>query len=296
MGLSVCKRAAELTGDAQYLDEYRDLLVRVIDDLFDDVGSGTDADKRAVVREIDLLAPPIPSSRDPRDAAYCSPDSAEVFHAIAHSTDVFQADGFDVEQIHGEARTAFSRVLDHAGRARFGKMLLIKGVAGSGKTHLMRAFRNQVHGEHLGFVAYMQMSTRVANYARYILANLVDCWDRPYWAPVIPAPAVSCLSDSLAQELPKGLLDRLMDEMLPDADLDVLINHCADALLARPKFKGAHSDVLRVLLYLQRRDPARRARVLKFLRCEPLGPWDEHAHRAGALALGDRQRCARPAR
>ena len=76
MGLSVCKRAAELTGDTQYLDDYRDMLVRVLDDLFDDVGSGTDADKRAVVREIDLIAPPLAPARDPRDMAYCSPVSA----------------------------------------------------------------------------------------------------------------------------------------------------------------------------------------------------------------------------
>jgi hypothetical protein len=274
IGLSLCQRAAELTGDPQYVDDYRDMLVRVLDDLFNDVGSGTDADKRAVVHELDLLAPPLTPARDPRETAYCSPGSAEVFHAVAHGNDVFSPDLFDIEQIHAEARTAFSRVLDHAGKGGAGRMLLIKGVAGSGKTHLMRAFRNQVHGEQQGFVVYMQMSTRVANYARYILANLIDSWDRPYWGEVIPDPAITCLSDSLARELPKPLLDPLRDEALPESELDTVVNRAADALLGLAKFKEAHPDVLRVLLYLQRRDPARRARVLKFLRCEPLGPWD----------------------
>jgi hypothetical protein len=274
IGLAVCKRTTELTGDAQFTEDYRDLIVRVIDDLFDDIGSGSAPDKQAIVRELDQLAPPRAPERDPRDAAYSSPASAEVFHAIAHGADVFMPDPFDVEQIHGEARTAFSRVLDHAGTGRFGRMLLVKGVAGSGKTHLMRAYRNHVHGEQLGFVAYLQMSTRVANYARYMLANLIDSWDRPYWGDVIPDPAITCLSDSLARDLPAALLDQLRDEALPDTELDPLIDRSADRLLALPKYAKMHSDVLRVLLYLQRRDPARRARVLKFLRCEALGAHD----------------------
>lgn len=274
IGLAVCKRTTELTGDTQFTEDYRDLIVRVIDDLFDDIGSGSAPDKQAIVTELDQLAPPRAPERDPRDAAYSSPTSPEVFHAIAHGADVFMPDSFDVEQIHGEARTAFSRVLDHAGTSRFGKMLLVKGVAGSGKTHLMRAFRNHVHGEQLGFVAYLQMSTRVANYARYMLANLIDSWDRPYWGDVIPDPAITCLSDSLARDLPAALLEPLRDEALPDAELDPLIDRSADGLLALPKYASVHSDVLRVLLYLQRRDPARRARVLKFLRCEPLGAHD----------------------
>jgi hypothetical protein len=274
IGLNLCKRAAELTGDQQYVDDYRDLLVRLLDDLFNDVGSGTSADKDAVVHELHRLAPPVTPARDPREVAYCSTSSAEVFHAVAHGAEVFTPDLFDVEQIHSEARTAFSRVLEHANGARFGKLLLIKGVAGSGKTHLMRAFRNQVHGEHLGFVAYMQMSTRVANYARYILSNLIDSWDRPFWGDVIPEPAILCLSDSLARDLPKSQLAVLRDDELPDTELDAVVNRAADLLIALPRYKDVHTDVLRTLLYLQRRDPARRARVLKFLRCEPLNAYD----------------------
>jgi hypothetical protein len=274
IGLSLCKRATELTGDAHFVDDYRDLVVRMLDELFDDIGSGSAKDKEGVVQELNRLAPPLQPARDPREAAYCSAASPEVFHAVAHGSEVFAPDLFDVEQIHGEARTAFSRLLDRTSDAQFGRMLLIKGVAGSGKTHLMRAFRNQVHGEQLGFVAYMQMSTRVANYGRYMLANLIDSWDRPYWGEVIPEPALSCLSDSLARDLPGPSLEQLRDEALPDADLDLLVNRSADHLLAYEKYARIHLDVLRVLLYLQRRDPARRARVLKFLRCEVLNGYD----------------------
>jgi hypothetical protein len=274
IGLSLCKRAAELTGDGHFVDEYRELVVRMLDDLFGGVGSGSESDKRAVVQELNRLAPPAARARDPRDAAYCSSASPEVFHAVAHGSEVFTPDPFDVEQIHGEARGAFSRLIDRAGDAQFGKLLLVKGVAGSGKTHLMRAFRNQVHGEQLGFVAYLQMSTRVANYSRYLLANLVDSWDRPYWGEIIPEPALSCLSDSLGRDLSPDLLERLRDEATPEEELDFIVQRAADELIGLDKYRGAHLDVLRVMLYLQRRDPARRARVLKFLRCEGLTTYD----------------------
>ena len=274
LGLSLCKRAAELTGDAHFVDEYKSLLVRMLDDLFGDVGSGDESEKRSVVQELERLAPPLTPTRDPRDTAYCSPSSPDVFHAVAHGAEVFTPDPFDVEDIHLEARAAFSRLIDRSAEAQFGKMLLVKGVAGSGKTHLMRAFRNQVHGEQLGFVAYLQMSTRVANYARYLLANLVDSWDRPYWGEVIPEPALSCLSDSIGRDLPVEILERLREDTLPEEELGFLINRAADELLALDKYRGAHLDVLRVMLYLQRRDPARRARVLKFLRCETLTAYD----------------------
>jgi hypothetical protein len=74
--------------------------------------------------------------------------------------------------------------------------------------------------------------------------------------------------------LPKSQLTVLRDEALPDTDLDAVINRAADLLIALPRYKDAHPDVLRTLLYLQRRDPARRARVLKFLRCEALNTYD----------------------
>jgi hypothetical protein len=274
IGLSLCKRAAEITGDAHFVDEYRELVVRLLDDLFVGARAGRESDKHAVAEELERLAPPATPVRDPRDAAYCSAASPQVFHAVVRGSQVFTPDPFDVDEIHAEARVAFSRLIAGAGDAQFGKMLLIKGAAGSGKTHLMRAFRNQVHGVQLGFVAYMQMSTRASSYSRYVLANLVDSWDRPYWGDVIPEPALSCLSDSLARDLGPELLERLRDEATPDEELDLVVSTGADELVSLEPYRGMHFDVLRVMLYLQRRDPARRARVLKFLRCESLSAHD----------------------
>jgi len=289
IGLSLCQRAAELTGDQHFVEDYRDLVVRMLDDLFGDIGSGNDSDKQAVVQELNRLAPPVAAEADLRALAYCSANSPEVFHAVAHGADVFEPDPLDVEKIHAEARTSFSRLLQRASDAGHGKMLLVKGVAGSGKTHLMRAFRNHVHGGELGFVAYLQMSTRVANYARYLLANLIDSWDRPYYGNVIPDPAITCLSDSLVRDLPRDACEQLRSEALGDSELDLLVARSADRLLSIRKYGKLNVDLLRALLYLQRRDPPRRARVLKFLRCEPFsaydrqllggvtGPEDEHA-------------------
>ena len=274
VGLSLCKRAAELTGDGHFVDEYRSLLVRMLDDLFGGTAAGSSQDKQAVVQELNRLAPPSHPARDPRDTAYCSPTSPQVFEAVAHGAAVFTPDPFDVEEIHADARSVFSRLVGRAGEAQFGKMLLIKGVAGSGKTHLMRALRSQVHGEQRGFAAYLQMSTRVASYPRYLLANLVDSWDRPYFGDVVPDPALSCLSDSLCRDLPPAILERLRDEAVPESELDFLVKRAADELAALEKYRGTQLDLLHAMLELQRRDPVRRARVLKYLRCEPLSPSD----------------------
>ncbi|MFO7178963.1 MAG: DUF2791 family P-loop domain-containing protein [Pseudomonadota bacterium] len=274
MGLSLCQRFGERLDDPRALDDYRDLLVRLVDDLFEMAGSGSARQKAAILDELAAFAPPA-TGVDPREAAYCAPDSPEVFHAVAHGAEVFEYDPFDVDRIHAPARAAFERLLDRAAEARFGKILLVKGVAGSGKTHLMRAFRNQAHGEHLGFVAYLQLSTRVSNYAQYILANLIDSWDRPYWAPVVPETALACLSDAVAQSLPLETVDRLRDDETAGEALDELVNRGADRLLRLPAYSGVHVDVLRMMLYLQNRDPALRSRVLKFLRCEPLTPYDQ---------------------
>src|SRR5262249_52159270 len=83
------------------------------------------------------------SPADPRIAAFCSPEHPEVFHAVAYRNDLWKQDPFDVETIHAEARATFQRlVLRATSPAPAGRILLLQGEAGSGKTHLMRAFRN----------------------------------------------------------------------------------------------------------------------------------------------------------
>src|SRR5262245_326632 len=83
---------------------------------------------------------------DDQLVAFCNGDGPEVFGSIVHGSMIWKPDPFDVESIHAEARTAFSRLLHRASTpAATGKSLLLLGDAGSGKTHLMRAFRNDTH-------------------------------------------------------------------------------------------------------------------------------------------------------
>ena len=58
----------------------------------------------------------VPVVADPRMAAFLAPGCPEVFHSVATSTSIWQADPYDVETIHAEARAAFERLLYRGGR------------------------------------------------------------------------------------------------------------------------------------------------------------------------------------
>src|SRR5262245_14091600 len=78
------------------------------------------------------------------EKAFCAADAPDVFHSITHHHEVWRPDPLDVESIHEEARAAFQRLLNRATTRPglpSGRILLLLGEAGSGKTHLMRAFR-----------------------------------------------------------------------------------------------------------------------------------------------------------
>ena len=69
---------------------------------------------------------------------------------------------FDVESIHREraqdVRANWSIACCEPAALPTGRILLLLGDSGSGKTHLMRAFRNQVHSSRRGYCGYMQMT------------------------------------------------------------------------------------------------------------------------------------------
>src|SRR5579884_1046808 len=116
--------------------------------------------------------------------AFCSPASAEVFHAIVGPNEVWKYDPYDVFNIHTEAREAFSWLLNRAvgdPAPDKGRVLLLKGESGSGKTHLMRAFRTAAHAHALGYCGYLQMTSTVTNYNRYVLSKLIDSLEQPYY-------------------------------------------------------------------------------------------------------------------
>ncbi|HWE37531.1 MAG TPA: helicase HerA-like domain-containing protein [Isosphaeraceae bacterium] len=234
-------------------------------------------------------AAPQPSpAADPRVAAFCSAGGPEVFRPIAHRREIERADPLDVATIHDEARTAFRRLVDRAtgepGPAA-GRILLLKGEAGSGKTHLMRAFRNWAHGRGAGYCGYMQMTSATEHYSRYVLGNLIDSLDQPYDRDRAPTSALMRLSTAIAEGARGVAVDRVeqlrQDDLGPDC-LARLVDALADQIVLDDRFDRVDFDLLRALLYLQRDDPRVRARVLKYLRCEPLTAADRQV--IGGLA------------
>ena len=72
----------------------------------------------------------------------------EVFHSVEHRHEIWKDDPFDVESVHHEARDVFQNLLSRATTPQglpSGRVLLLLGDSGAGKTHLVRAFRRDTH-------------------------------------------------------------------------------------------------------------------------------------------------------
>jgi hypothetical protein len=218
-----------------------------------------------------------PSTADPRLEAFLAPGSPEVFHSIATPTAIWQADPYDVETIHAEAREAFERLLYRGGRispSPSGAVLVLNGEAGSGKTHLMRAFRTRAHRHGLGYCGYLQMTTEVSNYARYMLTNLIDSLEQPY-APDGPSrTGLSRLSVALLESVPELAGKDREAFREGEGDLARLVDDYADRLQKTPRFHECDLELLRVVLHLERNEPRVRSRALMWLRCQEMRPAD----------------------
>ena len=217
---------------------------------------------------------------DLRFGAFCSHQGLDVFHAVTHQHQIWQPDLYDVDTIHPEARSAYERLLNRVDRSAAsdsGRILLLLGESGAGKTHLMRFFRNQTHEQQKGFFSYMQMTSAVSNYARYVLRNTIDSFDKPYYGPFgLKTGLIEC-SNALAEGsgvVTPNELALLKEDDLSQEELLDLIYPIADRVVALKQFNGIDIDVIRGLLYLQSGQPAINAKVLKLLRCEPLTPYD----------------------
>lgn len=291
LGMEICRRTALATQDGEILDLYEAMVLDLMDEVAGPGGMGeAERRERAQLEKLIELRRRMADStaeaaatEDGRIVAFCRSDGQEVFAGVAHSTQVWRRDPTDVESIHGEARQGFERLVGLVGRAedgaaeRRGRILLVLGESGSGKTHLMRVFRNHLHGSMAGFAGYMQMSTRTPDYGRYILNNLIDSLEHPYDPPNVTASGLMCLSNAIAETPSTGRsggladdLERLREGDLDPAALDEVISGLVDDILAAPGYSDFDPDVLRALLYLQRREPATNARVHKYLRCEEL--------------------------
>lgn len=225
------------------------------------------------------MVPPAIGPVDVRLDAFSRPDGPEVFSAVTHVNQVWLPDPYDVQSIHAEARETFARLVQRATTSPLptsGKSLLLLGEAGSGKTHLMRAFRNRVHADGNGYFIYMQMTTRQESYPRYILSHVIDALEHPYCQP-----NAATGFDRLAN----GLLD-MIAEVSPDQrgqlqngepgpeDLARLVHSLADSAIQQPQFRTMDLDLLRAVLYLLCPDNRIRSRVIKWLRCEDLARLD----------------------
>jgi len=286
-GLRLCKRVAEQTqNDAPSRDHER-MLVRVMEAVF--AGRDTSAERGAREKLRALFETRGRPGVDPRAAAYCRADGPEVFSSVAHGSQIFERDPFDVETIHADARSVFASQVEHAitpsHHGGHGRTLLVLGNAGSGKTHLLRAFRAQIHEGRLGYVGYLQMSSDVGDYSRYVLAKLIDSLERPYDAPELAESSLLYLSDGLTEHdgaLPAGAIERLRTGEIETSELPAFVGGLVDRLVRTPQLATVDSDLVHALLLLQRRDPALQRRVVKFLRCESLTSYEQQ--QLGGLA------------
>src|SRR5690606_27502574 len=140
--------------------------------------------------------------------------------SIAFPTEVWRADPCDVETIHTEAREQFDRLLRTAadGENQVGRILLLRGESGSGKTHLMRAFRTRTHGSGDGYFGYMQMTT-ASSYGPYILRKLMESLEQPY-SPYEYGDEETALMRPSTSVAEAAAIPRTRLEPLREGDLD----------------------------------------------------------------------------
>lgn len=215
------------------------------------------------------------SKPDSRIDAFLSRAAEIVFSTVVHPGSVWRPDPFDVETIHAEARETFGRLLLRAtgpDRPEYGRIFLVRGTSGSGKTHLLRALRHDAHARR-GYAGYVQMISQSDDYTRYVLAYLIDALDQPYLGQTgstsgllrlsrATLDAIKLASDDQKQELCHGVLD-LAGVV---AQVDLLVNF---AIQDGP-YDDRDLDLLRALLFLLAPDRRLKSRVMKWLRCEPL--------------------------
>jgi hypothetical protein len=210
-------------------------------------------------------------------AAFLAPDCPEVFHSVATPTAIWQADPYDVETIHAEAREAFEHLLHRGARpspSPSGAVLVLLGEAGSGKTHLMRALRTRAHRQGLAYCGYLQMTAEASNYARYMLTNLIDAFEQPYGPDGPSRSGLARLSAALLEAVP-GLTVTDREKFREDeGNHTLLADDYADRLQQATRFQVCDIELLRVMLHLEQNEARVRSRALMWLRCQDMRPRD----------------------
>lgn len=275
-GVGLVQRVDQITHNASPLRDHEHMLARIVEVVFAGRSTAAEAEARRSLRK--RFEPVVDDTADPRALAFCRGDGPEVFVSIAHSSQIHVRDPFDVQSIHAEAREVFHHQVERAVTPSqhalgHGRLMLILGESGSGKTHLLRALRNQLHSQRRGYAGYMQMTTEVGEYARYVLRNFIDSLERPYDAPTLTESSLLYLSNGLAEGYvthPASELEALRSGDLEGTDLHDLVGRMVDRILRTDRLGSLESDLLHAILLLQRRDAAIQRRVVQFLRCESL--------------------------
>lgn len=216
----------------------------------------------------------------------------ELAHAFEHSItwedDIWRADPVDVGEVHSKARLKFAETLRSVasgkGAANQARILLFHGQSGAGKTHLLRALRTSTHRTGQAYFGYAQMTPDIANYAEYFLRRLVHSLEKSYDPDTPGESALSRLTSRLVSDnavLPAKDLEHLREAALDEDELARVVLKLADDIVASPKLANEDLDIniVRALLYLERRDPRIDQRVRQYLNGRQLTPL---AHQAVA--------------
>ena len=217
---------------------------------------------------------------DPVVDAFLNSDR-EIFRSVAYPTEVWKEDLCDVETIHCEAREVFDSLLSQAvapeSPSKVGRILLLLGESGAGKTHLMRAFRTRTHSAGAGYFGYMQMTSMASNYARYVLRMLIDSLLKVYSPRLMDddVQGLQRLSEAVAESrgANKDLLAELRSGSLSGPELSRVVHTLSEQIL-NGGLKTSRIDLVRALLFLQSPNAQAHSITYKFLRGERIAPID----------------------
>lgn len=204
-------------------------------------------------------------------------------HSITWEDDIWRADPVDVEGVHAEARSKFADVLNSITQttqaAQSARILLFHGQSGAGKTHLLRALRTGSHRTGKAYFGYAQMTPDIGNYADFYLRRMIHGLEKPYCPDggEESRSGLSRLMDHMVEaceDLDGALLQRLREDPLDDTRMGELVLDLADQIVSSSRYVENDLDIniVRALLYLQRRDPRIDNRVRQYLFGRELTP------------------------